>query len=467
MQNCIRVIQVGDVHLPQWEEEKSYSPIDKKDKNYSPSIISDIQGLDNIAAVLKRLAKIGTSDQTDAVVFMGDFTTRGATEQIPAAIEIFTNIFTKFDSSRVPIFGVPGNHDVDKNEALKHGASGKFSPLQKSFKEYGWHEPPIDRSRRVQLQCAGKTLPISLINTSIGSWSAHLLPDVLEQQFSNDRLADVPIKQTAKLTGANDPEGDFEIQKNEKTRADQLFAMDVPFISRGTTASLGRDFNENSDKDTHIIVGHHNFLPQKIPRITPYGEMLNAGMFRRYLQNTRRNIVYLHGHIHDDPIEIIGIPAFEKGSQAYSQPSTSKIVSISAPPIWEGFNEVAFFLDDDSQVYLLRITKYRLDENMEIGNFSDQETVYIPLLQSVSDLLGTDTRKILQALKEQKSRTNQTGTIKWSDLLHYLSEKKVELSKEIIEHSILKLFCGGLVRINNLGREPVRWAIRLAESDAQ
>lgn len=464
LQNCIRILQVGDIHLPEWE--KVYSHIDEKDKNYSPSIIADIRGLDNMTAVLQRLTQLGTSSQTDAVAFMGDFTTRGVTDKIPVAIEILSTLMTRFDGSRVPMFGVPGNHDVDKKEAILHGSQAKFSPLERAFQKFGWLSPPINRARKVEIESDDSSLSLSLINTSIGSWSAHLLPDILEAEFSEDKLLDVPLSQTTDNVGENSPEGDFLDSTQVGTRSDQLFAMDVPFISKGTTASLRKEFSENSDKDTHVIIGHHNILPQKIPRITPYGEMLNAGMFRRYLQNTGRNVVYLHGHIHDDPIEIIGSPPFEKGSQAYSMLDSGKIVSISAPPIWEGFNEVTFFLDEDSQVYLLRVTKYRLDENMEIGNYSDQETVYIPLLQSVSDLLGTSTRKVLQALKEQRSSSNPTGTIKWTDFLTYLNEKSVTSDSEEVERSVLKLFCGGLVRINNLGREPVRWALRLSEVEA-
>lgn len=281
--------------MPQWE--KSYSAVDHKDKSYSPSILKDLKGLDNMTAILQGLSKIGTAEQTSGVVFMGDYTSWGKVEQIDAAIEIFDTLLTKPDNSKVPIFGVPGNHDVDKEEALLHGSKGKFKTLESAFQKFGWHPLPIDSSKRVELSSGSVKIPFALINTSIGSWSPHLFPDLLQKEFSEDKLNDKPIGKTLAPEGIDSPDGDFSKMGLEENRAEQLFAMDIPFISKGTTASLRKEFSRFSDHETHVIIGHHNLLPQRTPRITPYGEMLNAGMFRRYLQNTQKNIIYLHGHI--------------------------------------------------------------------------------------------------------------------------------------------------------------------------
>ena len=52
-----------------------------------------------------------------------------------------------------------------------------------------------------------------------------------------------------------------------------------------------------------------------------YTELLNSGSMRECLLSLEKPVLYLHGHIHDNPIEIIQSPRF----------NNAKIISISAP----------------------------------------------------------------------------------------------------------------------------------------
>jgi predicted phosphodiesterase len=467
LSECIRIIQVGDIHLPEWDAKSKHQDLDGKDPSYSPYILDDIKGLDNISTVLRRLAKLAQSQEISAITFMGDFTSWGGVDRIEDAIEIFDALTTRFDGTQASICGVTGNHDVAKVDALTLGDTSKFDPIQDAMKRFGWNPPPISGVEKFPIAGKKSNCDAILINTSIGSWSPHLFPDLLEAEFQKDRLKEKALKLTMNLTGDVMPLGELLDDQSFETREEQLFAMDVPYISRGTKNELAEIISESDEKDTHLIIGHHNILPQRTTRVTPYGELLNSGMFRRYLQNTDKNIIYLHGHIHDDPVEIIGVPSFAKGTKAHSQPSTNKIVTISAPPIWQGFNEIALFLDANDDIYLLRITKYRLDENMEIGNFSNQDSVYIPIMQNALDLSNSDSRKVMRALEENRGRHNPTGIVKWADLVDYLQKSNANIDEDELEHSILRLFCGGVVLINNLGRERNRWSIQLKTPEAQ
>lgn len=467
MSDCIRIIQVGDVHLPEWDAKSTHQDVDHKDKSYSPYILDDIRGLDNISTVLKRLAKLSQSTEIAAVAFMGDFTSWGGIERIDHALEIFDALTTRFDGSQAKICGVPGNHDVAKIDAMTLGDISKFDPVLHAMQKFGWNQPPISGVERFPIVGQNCTVEAILINTSIGSWSPHLFPDLLEAEFQKEKLLEKALPITTSLTGDVMPLGDVLSDRDFESREQQLFAMDIPYISRGTKAELAEIISESDNKDTHVVIGHHNILPQRTTRVTPYGELLNSGMFRRYLQNTEKNIIYLHGHIHDDPVEIIGVPSFAKGTKAHSQPSTNKIVTISAPPIWQGFNEITLFLDANEEIYLLRITKYRLDENMEIGNFSNQDSVYIPIIQNAMDLANSESRKVVQALEEQKNKHNPSGVVKWNDLVEYLRERSGDIDEDELEHSILRLFCSGAVLVNNLGRERSRWSIQLKGVEVQ
>jgi hypothetical protein len=66
-----------------------------------------------------------------------------------------------------------------------------------------------------------------------------------------------------------------------------------------------------------------------------YTEVINAGLIRAQLLTLERPVIYCHGHIHSDPIEIV------RGVQ---QSRTGMLVCISAPVLSDGFNvlDIAF-----------------------------------------------------------------------------------------------------------------------------
>jgi len=76
----------------------------------------------------------------------------------------------------------------------------------------------------------------------------------------------------------------------------------------------------------------------------------------------------------------------------------------------DGFNEVSLFLDDDGEVFLVRVTKYRPDRLNMIGNFSDQETLHIPLITKFGDLITGVGRRIWQIIKDE-------GRLNWREVL--------------------------------------------------
>ncbi len=79
-----------------------------------------------------------------------------------------------------------------------------------------------------------------------------------------------------------------------------------------------------------IVLSHHNLLPQAIPRVALYAELLNAGVARSRLLGLHKTILYCHGHIHDDPIEVLTDP----------QNPGSQVILISAPTLSRGFNTI-------------------------------------------------------------------------------------------------------------------------------
>lgn len=446
MTNCIRILQIGDIHLPEWKA--SETPLDLKDSEFSSEIAKNLVQ-ERLRNILKRVHQIASSGTIDCVAVMGDYTSYGKTAHISPAVEIIDTLVKSADGKSLPVVGVPGNHDVDKIEAATLGDSGKFKSVKEAFEKFGWAKVPVDDCVRHDVSFGPDKLAMLLINTSIGSWSKHMMPNLLAEEFTDEKLEAAPIPMITDTSMDAMPASIEESVSDEKNRSDQLFKqLDTPYLSKRALSSLSNELGQIDDR-TAIVIGHHNLLPQKIPRILPYGEMLNGGTFRKFFHDANKNIVYLHGHIHDDPIECISEPrSVISGAGKY------KIISVSAPKLSEGFNEVSLFFDNSNEIFLLRITKYRPNSLNLVGNFNDQETIHIPLVQNFGDLITGKSRKIWQVIKDSK-------TINWIEITEKFEDSDID-DKEI-ESAVLKLFSCNLIKVSHLGRPRKKWVIECVE----
>jgi hypothetical protein len=436
------------MHVPDWKDHTN--DVDQKDGRFSPDIVSDLKH-NRIRQILRRIHEIASSGDIDCIATMGDFTTYGMTQYINPAVEIIDGIVSKANGEKPLMVGVPGNHDVDRENAAQLGKHGKFKTLSDAFHAFGWTQLPTDVAIRQDISFPdGCSIGMLLINSSIGSWSKHFLPSSLANDFSSDKMETSPLKLTSEVANPDALPADIDtIRIEPKNRDEQLFKqLDTPYISKRSMETLSAHLSQITDS-TSVVVAHHNLLPQRIPRITPYGEMLNGGAFRDFLHSTKKNIIYLHGHIHEDPIECVSVP-----SASFSEPQTGQIISISAPLLEDGFNEISLFLGDDNEVFMVRVTKYRPNKMNLIGNFSDQETVHIPLITKFNDLIMGNTRKVWQLIKDNQ-------IINWTELKEKTED--LEISEYEMEHIVLRLFCCKLVEVSQLGRSSKKWVIRCVE----
>jgi len=450
LSKSIRILQIGDIHLPDWPQAKT--PIDDKDQQFSSQIKGELAS-QPLRSVLGRINELASSNFIDAAVCVGDFTTRGKTEHIRTAVEILHHLLTdQYTANMLAKFAVPGNHDVSKADALANGTIEKFEPLERALNEFGWPPPPVEDCLRYEVKSAdGVKMPIHLLNSSIGSWSTHLLPTPIEQELTEDAIAKEPINLDKDETTRELSIG-LTAHIEYASREEQVYhQMDTPYFPVLALQSL-KGFMEQANDDTVLVVAHHNLLPQTIPRITHYSELLNSGQVRKFFQNSKKTIVYLHGHIHDDPVERVS------GVQAHNRlDSESEIISISAPPIWNGFNEIGLFFDQDDEIFLIRITEFRPDDLGNVGNFSDQTSRYIPVKGRIEHLVTPKVQRVWGIIRDKRA-------LSWREVIEV--SKKQNLSEDEVEHSLLSLFCCSLIRIGHLGRERTRWRITANEAVA-
>ncbi|SDY65637.1 metallophosphoesterase family protein [Citreimonas salinaria] len=441
-----RILQIGDVHLPEWTA--SETDIDTKDAEFSQEIIGDLKH-SRLSQILKGINKTANSGTIDAVFLMGDLTSYGRNEFIAPAMDIFNTLLQDASSATRPeIYVVPGNHDVNRNDAQRLGTLGKFAHFREAAEGLGWSSPPVEGARCLKLG-KGKTdsepLPLILINSSIGSQSLHALAPSIENSVTESERGDgAPVKILSDSLindGSETPDFGGATTTGHTLTEQRYRHLDTPYISKEAMANTIQAAS-SAKGSTILMCAHHNLLPQRVPRISPYAELLNGGHFRSALLDTNKNFIYLHGHIHDDPIEIIERPSAKIGDTR-----KCTIITISAPPIWKGYNEIALFHDQSGDVFLVRVTLYRLNPSGFISNFTDQDTRFIPLVGRSEMLVSNSANKLWEYVKQQTRSFPE------------IENSSSAPNGDELENTLMALFCGGFVDIKNLGLPRHRWRI--------
>lgn len=431
----LSILQIGDVHLPEWKVESS--DVDLKISRFSDRIVSDLQ-TSSLTLVLESIRDLARLAQIDAAVLMGDLTSWGKTEYLVDAATIIKGLINDTQSTRnIPIFGVPGNHDVSKKDAIELGDLGKFRALETAYAQAGWPKPPVQSYTYQQLTSAdGVTVPLYLLNSSIGSWSKALYPDGMrEAVFASSAQSPIKVADAA-------PFGDSatSMVAAEDLTSQVYEQLDTPYFRAIDIQAIAERMER--ERGTAIVVSHHNLLPQYTPRISHFGEVLNAGYARQLFLASGARIIYLHGHIHTDPIEMVR-----------STSDDGIIVTISAPVIWKGYNLVSLYQEADGTPFVAKVTTYRTS-----GTGLTTATKLIPLIIDPAELLKRGVSRLWTHLRD-KYGTNSGEVFNWAELLAY--SRQVRVPDDELEPTLLALYCSGMVDIRNFGSATSAWRVTL------
>ncbi|MEO1920808.1 MAG: metallophosphoesterase family protein [Sphingomonadaceae bacterium] len=430
----ISLLQIGDVHLPDWASNRS--SIDLKQSNFSQQIVSNLQ-TDSLTLILEHLRKSARLGSTDAAILMGDFTTRGDTSRLAVATQVISSLLNDTRSeAKIPIFGVPGNHDVAKADALTKGETGKFDPLVEAFKEAGWHSPPVGKHLKFSLSNNNsQSVGLYAMNSSIGSWSKALYPEGMRELIFGDQSKPISVGETGLLGSAG------AVAQGLDTLEDQVYEqLDTPYFLAQDIDAIYQDIQ--SAGRLSVIVAHHNILPQYLPRISSFGEVLNAGYAREMFLKTNCPILYLHGHIHTDPVEIV-----------YSLDSRSKLISISAPSLDHGYNIVHLFADEGGRFFAIKLDSIRY-RNPTIA----VKSKIIPVVSDAKYLLRRDVSKFWDYIQNQLPPSEREH-MTWRDFEEIA--KSISIKIGALEGIAVALICAGLADIDNLEVSREAWRIRL------
>lgn len=430
----ISCVQVGDIHYPEWDP--SHYGLDDKDKALSQATRLRLS-FEPLREILDRLRRVALAQSTDAMIFMGDFTSRGLEGPLRGALNHFSWL-CKADrtlESKPRLLLVPGNHDVSRMDALQLGQIAKFDKMSQWAKESLWYPPPVETYVHVEITgSTGERLHVFLVNTTLGSWERYALPKALQSVIDTGLADDAMLTQQDSL--------ELEAAGAQQVPPlDYYDQLDTPYVSAKCLNELRTAIDAVDRRDAIMVVGHHNILPQQQPRLSSYAEMLNAGFFRHFLLSLDRPIVYLHGHTHTEVAEEIINP----------RNRLARVLSISAPKVEQGFNEISFHFDGRRAAVGVRILPWRLAADR--GNFraAVDDQVVANLQNSISLEPSKEARELYAVLPE--------GRYSLDDIVENLTENKHSTGSREVDSIALELFFWQWLDIDYISKRPADWRI--------
>jgi hypothetical protein len=238
--------------------------------------------------VFREIYKLLQRGGISAALFMGDLTDIGGIEGYQACVKyIARSLQLGSDGlfATLPVGILPGNHDINRALAKQPGLTTKFEPLLAALSAEGFSHFPVLKPVWLDLNSGAARTKVALMNSCWGCGSNEFIPEEFREAVG--RAIDEA------LAGG----------KSERAvRAYYDRQFDTPAFSEQSIHELATT-SGTLGVELLIVCAHHNLLPQRLPRLSPYTELVNSGVLRATFAELGRPVVYLHGHIHEDPIE--------------------------------------------------------------------------------------------------------------------------------------------------------------------
>ncbi|MGU3649846.1 metallophosphoesterase [Mycolicibacterium sp. A43C] len=346
----ISILQFGDIHFDEFSSAKL--DVDKKDARPPVHLV------DNIARPVSLVVGEHIKDRLrradhPLIAVCGDFTSRGARPPFDRAIEYFEGVLNA-DAATAPreeeMHLVPGNHDVDWKSSMPYVdlSPDRLRPIADVVEHSALAAPLTLSSRHTAVHRGRARLSFSSVNTCRATGAYRQAPELA--------VDDPVVAAIHTETGMPIDQIRQAIQEwGVKTQSARHEALDIPLIESGDLQSIASAINAAEDHTLHVLLAHHGFLPQVTARINPYSEMVNGGDVRRMLLNFAKPILYLHGHVHEDHVEILA-----SGGPRHRGIRESPVIVIAAPKLEQGYNEIVAEFGSLGKPLGITIKRYRI-----------------------------------------------------------------------------------------------------------
>jgi hypothetical protein len=416
--NKIRLLQIGDVHFPEARAEAR--AIDVKDAGFPDALAVRAAG-SPFQTVVRHIQMLLERGGCDVIACMGDLSTRGDKTAYSECLQYLANATwdnpgVRFERKMVLV--TPGNHDIDRNDARDADIAFKFQHINQALSHAGLQPARLDGCQHFEAIKGLAAVNILGINTSVGCGVLRGMPDRIRTT--------VQTLYDEALSTAGDAASLSAI-------ADELYEiLDTPLITEPTIQATLEHLSLRSPP--LVVVGHHNLLPQYTPRIAPYTELLNSGLLRSRILSSQKKVIYLHGHIHDDPIEVISSPYYP----------SSLLAAISAPQVSAGFNILDFEFDSKGGVLGCEAICHRYKD----GGVSVQRCVSIPLLSPSEAGASAEEAALVDAVNRRK-------LLYWAEAVGELG-----VSDDSLEDIAIRMMWQRRIHLDRPSSDRVRWLIR-------
>jgi 3',5'-cyclic AMP phosphodiesterase CpdA len=321
---------------------------DHKDRGISAAA-ANVVSSSRMADVVRRISLVRQKEpELTAILLCGDLTTKGCLDGYKSCLNFLRQSLLLSDQEYWQsrrLVSVPGNHDLNRS-AITPGQppEEKFVPIAQAWLSLIGSDAHLNIGPPVAIDVPASAT--SVVDPSIRIMALNTCFLCGEHRAFPEKLR-LKLEEALALLKEEISTGDYNALMSEQ--------IDCPAVERTHIEAVCNLIQESADESVAVVLGHHPLFAQPSPRIDGYAELLNAGFVREALLSTRRNVLYLHGHIHQEPILVVNSPV--RGG--------NRIIHVSAPALSDGFNLIRiFFSEKTSQPLGLELVPYRFGEHL-------------------------------------------------------------------------------------------------------
>ncbi len=396
---------------------------DLKDREFPAPLASLTTGNPLVSATRFAVGLIRTRP-VDAILLVGDLTHQGDTAGYQKCVDYLVDVILgEWCKSNGAAVCVPGNHDINR-PAISPSTTvsqmwAKFEPLEAAWKKHNLPILVTSAIKSLPLKKGPAIADIIALNSCLGCGEYRGLP------------ADLRIAAEKLINGTATADEKWEAIEQIDSPA---FALDHIEATQQQIAG---------DQKVNVLLAHHNLLPQATPRAALYAELLNGGQFRSMLSDAKCPSLYCHGHIHDDPIEIVSLP----------HKRSAPLVSVGATKLDQGFNIIDLSYTDAGIPLGATVQKYKIGRSHTFSPHPHEE-VRIPFRSSAEYFpLYKPPRSDMVALIRSEDGARFPGLLSKLSLVHpALTEAELATMLEEAEWY-------GIVTILDRELSPPSWQI--------
>jgi Calcineurin-like phosphoesterase len=415
----VRLLQIGDLHLP--SAARTGRTVDQKDQTFSVEL-RNVISRQPVKTVFKRIYRMCEEGEVDGVLLMGDMTDFGQLDGYKSGLAYVANALQLGLGRRnaTTFCGiVPGNHDIDRELAKKPSMMAKFMPLNAALDAAGLGRIPVEESIVSQVGPTDARCAVVLMNSCWGCGSVEYIPAEFRKSVGAAIEAAIASGDSKVLSAYYDRQ------------------FDTPAFSEASISDLVEVASSLPREQQLVVVAHHNLLSQRLTRLAPYTELVNSGAVRASLLEARRPILYLHGHIHTDPVEVLSVPGGDV------------LVCISAPAAEAGFNVVEIVFTRSGYPLVGHVLPWKFDQS---GVLREGERLTVPLI-------GKRRRSLDNALAKVYAYLLGIRQCYWSDLLAECGQHFQSDVEEQLQECIELLMADQSITVENYDSKPDSWIV--------